>query len=325
MKNNLSRNLRLGLMVLLGTLSLIAALYLIGNKRNIFGNTFELKAVFADVNGLLPGNGVRLSGIDVGTVKEIQITSDTTIVVTMVIENKIRPFIRKNAIASIGTDGLMGNKIVNILGHKGNSPGVDDGDVLATREPVAMDEVTRTLSATNDNLKVITDNLRNITGKIESSNSLWSLLNDSTLSENLRNAIVSIRVTGQNSAIITGNLSGLINDVKNGKGTIGALITDTSLTGHLKQSIVSIQLVSDRMAVVSGDLGDITQQVKNGEGALGTIIMDTTFVGNLNQAVISAKQGAAGFDQNMEALKHSVFLRGYFRKQEAKKADTEKK
>src|SRR5690349_12707063 len=114
MAKEVSKNIRLGVFVLLGTILLIAALYLIGNNHNLFGNTFRISAEFYNVNGLMPGNNVRFSGIDVGTVESVEIVSDSSVRVVMVIEQDIRKYIRKNAVASIGTDGLMGNKLVNI-------------------------------------------------------------------------------------------------------------------------------------------------------------------------------------------------------------------
>ena len=85
-----------------------------GSKQNLFGSTFSISANFYNVNGLMQGNNVRYAGIDVGTVESITIINDTSVKVVMVIEKKIQPYIKKNALASIGTDGLMGNKLVNI-------------------------------------------------------------------------------------------------------------------------------------------------------------------------------------------------------------------
>lgn len=319
MEKSISRNIRLGIFVLSGTIFLIVALYMIGNKRNLFSNTFSIRANFADVNGLTAGNNVRLSGIDVGTVKSVDIANDTSVTVTMIIEEKYHSYIKENSIAAIGTDGLMGNKLVNINVFPGKFPLVKEGDLLQTQQPIETDKIIRTLSLTNDNVKLITDDLKRITQKIDNSNSLWALLSDSITADNLRKAIVSIRVTGENSAVVVGDLRVIAKDIRNGKGTIGALITDTVLSGKVKQSIVNVQMVSDKMAVVTGDIGTITSQVKSGQGTLGTLVMDTTFVGNLNQSILNLKSGTAKFDENMDALKGSFLLRGYFRKKEKEK------
>ena len=75
--------------MVLGTILFLAAIYFVGNKQNIFGNTMTLKAVFGNVNGLQKGNNVRYAGIDIGTVKQIEMVNDSTIVVEMLIEKKM--------------------------------------------------------------------------------------------------------------------------------------------------------------------------------------------------------------------------------------------
>ena len=106
----MSRNIRLGIFVIAGLLLLITGLYFIGNNRNMFGKTIKIYATFSQVNGLQPGNNVRFAGIDVGTVDEISILNDTTVMVRMTVDAELKNVIRKNSIATVGTDGLMGTR-----------------------------------------------------------------------------------------------------------------------------------------------------------------------------------------------------------------------
>jgi phospholipid/cholesterol/gamma-HCH transport system substrate-binding protein len=325
MAKETSKNIRLGLFVVVGTAFLIFALYLIGVKQNLFGSTFRLRAQFHNVNGLMPGNNVRFTGIDVGTVEEVEIINDSTVTVTMVIEDKVQIFIKKNATAIVGTDGLMGNKLVNINPSTEDSPSVEDGDLLKTRNPVGTDDMMRTLNVTNENVRGITEEMKQIVQKLNRPNTLWSILMDTVVAENVKQAIVNIKVTGERTAIITGDLSRIIKDVKSGKGTIGALLTDTAFSTQLHQSIVNIKLISDSLALVTGDLHYITSTVKSGKGTVGTLLMDTTFVTNLNKSMENIKNGTKGFDEDMEALKHNILLRNYFKKKEKEKAKATKK
>lgn len=321
MAKETTRNLRLGIFIIITTAFLIGALYLIGDKQNLFGNTFRLSAEFYNVNGLMQGNNVRFAGIDVGTVESVEIISDSSVKVVMVIEEKVKKFIKKNAVVSVSTDGLMGNKLVNINSMGNHTASVEDGDVLQSLRPIETDEMLRTLNATNENIQVISSNLKNITQKINSRNSLWSLLMDTVVAENVKNAIVNIKLTGSRTAIITGDLSAIVQDIKNGKGTVGALLTDTTISSKLEQTIVDIQVVSNEMAVVTGDLKNISKKIKSGEGAVGTLLMDTAFASNLNKSMKNINEGSAKFTDVMEGLKHSYFLRRYFRKQEKEKAE----
>ncbi len=316
MAQETSKNIRVGAFVLVGTVLLIFSLYLIGAKQNLFGSTFELKSQFKNVNGLMPGNNVRFTGIDVGTVKSVEIINDSTVDVTMIIEDKVQAFIKKNSTAMVGTDGLMGNKLINILTSNEASESVEDGDFLASKSPLGTDDMMRTLNITNENVKDITVDLKNIVHRLNNPNTLWSILMDTIVAENVKQAIVNIKVTGERTAIITGDLSRIVKHIKNGKGSIGALIADTSFAVKLNQSIVNIKLITDSLALVTGDMHYITSKVKKGEGGIGTVLMDTTFVNNLNESMKNIKSGTENFDENMEALKHNILLRNYFKKKE---------
>lgn len=321
MANQTSKNIRVGLFVLIGTAFLIFALYLIGAKQNLFGSTFRLKTQFKTVNGLMPGNNVRFTGIDVGTVESVEIINDTTVNVVMVIENKVKEFIKKNAKAAVGTDGLMGNKLVNISASNEVAPGVEDGDQLESVKALSTDEMLKTLSITNENIKDITTDLKTIASKLNSPNSVWNILMDTVVAENVKEAIVNIKITGARTALVAGDLSKIVGDIRAGKGSVGALITDPSIANGLKESIVNIQVLTDSLALVSGDLHTISSTVKSGKGAMGTIIMDTAFASQLNSSMKNINSASKGLDEDLEALKHNILLRKYFKN----KAKEEKK
>jgi phospholipid/cholesterol/gamma-HCH transport system substrate-binding protein len=316
MKTETSRNLRLGIFVIAGSVFLIWVLYMIGLKRSMFGSTFKISAPFYNVNGLMVGHNVRFAGIDVGTVANVDIVSDTSVNVTMLIEDNVKKFIKKNAVASIGTDGLMGNKLVNINSvFNEQTQNVEDGDTIKTLKAIETDEMVRTLNTTNENIKDITTDLKTIAHKINSRNTLWSLLQDTVVADNVKQTIVSIKLAGTKMAIISGDFQEISHNIKSGKGLMGALLTDTTLSGKLEHTIVKLSLAGDKLAVVTGDLGTLTGKINRGEGTLGMLVMDTTFVRDLKNAMKNVDGGAAGFKDNMEALKHNVFLRKYFKKQ----------
>lgn len=310
------RNVRLGMFVVIGTALLITALYMVGDKQNLFGSTFRISARFYNVDGLMAGNNVRFSGIDVGTVESVEIVNDSSVNAVMIIEDDIRPFIKKNALASVGTDGLMGNKLININSSKEASPSVEEGDVLQTMRPIETDEMVRTLNATNENMKAITSNLRTITDKINSENTLWSLLMDTVVADNVKAAIVNIKIASNSSAVLTGNLRSITDDIRNGKGSLGALITDTVLSGKINQVIVKLDRVSDTVAFITGDFSRISKGLDQGKGSLGMLLKDTSFVHNLNTSINNINKGTLLLNEDLEALRHSWPFKKYFKKKE---------
>ena len=314
MNEQTSKRARLGAFVLIATTCLILGLYYIGSKKNIFNSTILVSTSFNNVGGLMPGNNIRFNGINVGTVSKVYAISDTAIKVEFTIEENETKFISKNAIASIGTDGLLGNKLIEISPSGGVLEPVEEGSFLRSINPVQMDMAIRTLLKTNDNIKVITDNLKEVSQKFNSNNTLWRLLTDTSIAENVKNAIVNFKVTGENTAILTGDLRTIVQHIQSGKGTIGALLTDTALTKNLRQTVVNIKSITDSVAIISGNFKSISSNIVNGKGAVGTLVTDTTFVHNLNESMKNIKDGSAGFNDNMEALKHTWPFKKYFKK-----------
>ncbi len=213
--------IRLGIFVSISVALFIAAIYFIGQRQQLFGTTFRISGIFKDISGLQAGNNVRFSGINVGTVEDIEQITDTTVRVYMVIDGRTQKFIKNNAKAAIGSDGLMGNKIVIITPGSGIAKEIADNEVIQTAIPVNMDDI-----------------------------------------------FAKLKVTSDNAATMTGDLAAIMGTMRSGKGTIGMLL------------------------------------------------MDTVFSQNLTDALINIKQGAGGFQQNMEAAKHNFFLKGFFKKKD---------
>jgi len=321
MSKELARNMRLGFFVIAGLLLLISSLYMVGSKRNLFNSTIKVNVTFHNVNGLMEGNNVRFSGIDVGTVSKIEIASDTIIHVELMIDKSVAKFISSNSLASIGTDGLMGNKLVNILPSEEAGPGkpLEEGTTLGARKPIDMDEALRTLNKTNDNLQFITTDVKIITQRFSSKNTLWSILLDSNVAQNLKQSIMNINTTTKSTADFAQSLNSSMMDVKKGKGTLGKLLTDTSLATNITQAATNLNQSSKNAIVITNDLNTIVGDMKNGKGTVGSLLKDTTTVHNLNSAFTSLDKGAKGFNENMEALHSNIFFRKYFRKMDKEK------
>jgi phospholipid/cholesterol/gamma-HCH transport system substrate-binding protein len=323
MAKRIVNNIKLGLFVLAGLLFLVLLLYMIGKNQNLFGKTYRLKARFGNIQGLVVGNNVRFAGIQAGTVKKISIIDDTAIDVTMIIDIKMKNIIRKNAIASINTDGLVGNRVVNIVPARTPGPFAEEGDVLAARRAVATDDMLQTLYKTNMDVADIAAELKTTVQRINGSTALWSLFNDQSKPENLRAAVANIRSVTVKAGTLADNLNTIVMDVKNGKGSLGEILKDTALAKNLNEAVVKIKAVAgkaDDLALELNDLaGEIRQDVNRGNGAVNMLLKDTGVVLKLNASLDNIQKGTEGFNQSMEALKHNFLLRGYFRKQEKKK------
>ena len=185
---------KLGAFSLAALVIAVAAIYYIGKQKNKFGSVLHVYANFSSVSGLKAGSNVRLGGIDVGTVDAISLTTDTTVQVDMIIQKKVQKFIKKDAHASIGSEGLMGDKVVTITAGTPGQPMVTDGDSLRSIRPIETDAIMASLKTSADNAAIITGNLADISSRINSGKgALGKLLHDTTLSANISSTMRNLK------------------------------------------------------------------------------------------------------------------------------------
>lgn len=177
---------KLGMFVTIGLILFIGTIYFVGKQKNLFGSTFTLKSQFKTVTGLKVGNNVRFSGINVGTVSEILLLTDSAVVVKLVIQENVRRFIKADAKASIGSDGLMGDKVLTIApGTKSNSS-VKDNATIASIKAIEIEDIMKGVKTTVDNAAVITDQLAEFSFKINNGKgTLSKLLMDEKMGQKL--------------------------------------------------------------------------------------------------------------------------------------------
>lgn len=187
-------NIKLGLFVTLGILLLIGAVYYMGKQQNLFGSTFRLTGIFSNVSGLQVGNNVRFSGINVGTVENIEIISDSSVRVDLIIDEKVREFIKKDAKAVIGSEGLMGNRIVNITGGSSGLKQVQHNDIIQTVKPIDTEDIFKNLVITGENAAIITSELAKIMLSIsEGKSAIGKLFIDTVFAEHLEQTIENVK------------------------------------------------------------------------------------------------------------------------------------
>jgi phospholipid/cholesterol/gamma-HCH transport system substrate-binding protein len=176
----------------------IAAIYYIGKQKNKFGSVLRISAQFGSVSGLKIGSNVRFGGIDIGTVDDIELITDTTVQVDMIIQKGVQKFIKRDAKASIGSEGLMGDKVIIIAPGTPAQPIVTNGDSLSSRQPVEMDQILASLKTSADNAAIITTNLADISTRIsQGKGALGKLLHDTTLSSNISSTMRNLRSSSE--------------------------------------------------------------------------------------------------------------------------------
>ena len=264
-------SIRLGVFVLAGLGCVLAVLFLLGRKHNLFSHSLVIEADSRNVSGLLTGNNVRLGGITVGTVKKISILNDSTIRVAMSLTTDAQPFVRRNAVATVGTDGLVGNTIINLTAKPAPAPPVVASDRLRTTTPANIDAMLGTLDISNKNLVVITQRLRHMATKLDTS-AVWQLLNDRQLPANVRQSLGNVVATTAQLRQAAQNAVQLTNGVRRGRGPLGYLLTDQKFGGQLGHAARQLAGTSDTLAAT---LTGLKRQVQTGAGPIHTLLPDT--------------------------------------------------
>ena len=317
-------NAKLGILVISGILFLVFTLYMIGKNQNIFGASFTIISVVDDVNGLVPGNNVRFKGINVGTVKSIEVANDSLIHISLYVHKRMQPYIKKNAMTSINTDGLMGNKIIQIIPQAGDAATIEEGDMIYALEPLDTDKMLKRLEGTGEYLEITFMNLSEIAEKLNKSESFWSMLSDEGLKEDIKNTVKELRRAGANASQMAQAGREMILTFEQGDGIVKRAFTDTLMAESLTGAIDQILEVSQKMAVAMDDIQKIMEDIEAGEGTAGLILTDAEMRETLMNTMLNIEAGTDNFNQNMEALKSSFLLRRYFRKLEKEKMYEEK-
>lgn len=185
---------RLGLFVAGGLTLCVLAVFIIGKQKNLFNPVLKLTSTFHNVSGLQVGNNVRFSGINVGTVDNIVIINDSTVRIDMLIKQDVWRFIKPDCRVAIGSEGLIGDKLLVISQGSPDMPPVKAGQLLKSTEPIETEAIVASLHVTAANAEVITHQLAEIMIKINKGDgTLGRLIQDKTIAENLNQTIVNLK------------------------------------------------------------------------------------------------------------------------------------
>ncbi|RPI72767.1 MAG: MCE family protein [Ignavibacteriales bacterium] len=288
MKKNISSKIRLGIFITVGIAVFIAAIYFIGEKQQLFRSTFRLSGVFEDVAGLQSGNNVRLSGINVGTIENIVMISDTSVRVEILVDESIRKFIKKDAIAIIGSEGLMGNKILIINPGTGDKKIIENNDVIQTAPPINMDDILISLKSTMDNASDITSDLSTITNNIQSGKgTIGRLIMDKSWRENFDSTFTNFK-----------------------KGS-ARFVTLMDKENEVDGILLALKSTIENTSNITSDLSKITNSLQSGEGTIGRLLMNTSSAQNFDSTMVNLKEGSAELKLLLEKAQGSWLLGGF--------------
>ncbi|CAM3370194.1 MlaD family protein [Aequorivita lipolytica] len=313
-----SQNIKVGVFVVVGTILLIAALYFIGSKQQMFSKNIDIYATFTDVNGLTLGNNVRYSGINVGTVTGIEMKEVGKITIEMSVEEKSAHFIKKDAIASISSDGLVGSMVVNIEpGNEQKEATVVSGDFIQSYNGVSTADMMKTLNETNENIALLSADLLKITNQIvEGKGTLGALVSDSLMAKDITQSARELKKMTSGATEVISRINSIISKINYDESAAALLLSDTVSKNQIQKVFGNLERSSDNINEVTKSLDEYIKEIKSGKGTLNYVTQDEALVKNIDSTMINIKEASEKLNENMEALKHNFLFRGYFRKLE---------
>jgi phospholipid/cholesterol/gamma-HCH transport system substrate-binding protein len=193
----MGRLARVGAFILATLVILAIGVFLIGEKQFLFSSTYQLKARFKTVGGLNGGAEVRVGGIHKGTVAQIQLPtrSDGVVTVVMELQRSTQAVVKKDSVVSIETEGLVGDKYVEISFGSPNTASVENGDTLQGAPPLEIGDVVKKTNEVLEAAKGSLDELQAIGEKINNGQgTMGALINDKKMYREMSDATAQAKL-----------------------------------------------------------------------------------------------------------------------------------
>lgn len=315
------RSIIVGLFTFVGLIILVAGILVLGTQQNKFSKNLVVTTYFKDVKGLKVGNNVWFSGVKVGIIKEISFEDVEHVRVVLNIEEKSSKFIRKDVIATLDSDGLIGNAIISLIGGTETLPQIEDGDEVQSGVSGGMDAMLSTLQVNNENLVEITKNFAELSKNlVDGKGAVGAMLTDEQIATDLRTAVSSLNGTMEKANQAVDNLALLSTKLNNEQGLIHELTTDTAVFASFRESAAQLQGVTQTATALMSNLDQTTARLNDKDNAIGVLTNDPEAADEIRQILRNLNMGTEKLDENMEALQSNFLLRGFFKnkaKQEA--------
>lgn len=313
-----------GIFLFIGLVIFLLGVFTLGGQKKTFVKSFTLKVVFDDIQGLKVGNNVWFSGVKVGTIKKIQFYGTSQVQVVLSIEEEAHKYIHTDSKASIGSDGLIGNKIVVIDGGSPKFPFVEDGDVIAVNTTLSTDDIMKTLQVNNKNLVDITTDFKILArNMVEGKGTVGTLLTDQQLANDFKAIVKNLEATTASANRMANELNAFSHKLNTKGGLADDLLTDTAVFAKIQASVAELQKSAAAAAVMTENLNKASGKLNQSDNAAGLLLNDASTANQVKVIMKNLETSSKKLDENMEALQSNFLLRGFFKKK-AKEAEENK-
>jgi phospholipid/cholesterol/gamma-HCH transport system substrate-binding protein len=320
-----TRAFAVGVFIFVALVIFIIGVLTLGGQRKTFSDMITAKAIFKDINGLQEGSNVWYAGVKIGTVKKIKFTGSGQVEVTMGIEESSQQYIHRDVKAKVGTDGLIGNRIIVLTGGTPQAPVIADGAMVVADSALNMEEMMNTLQANNKNLLDITNDFKSVSQRLANGQgTIGKLLNDESIANSLEVTLATLKRTMGQTEELTNDISDYTAKLQQKGSLSNDLVTDTVIFSRLRSSVAQIETLSktanDVVNTLNTTTKNINQGLNNSSTPAGVLLNDSQTAESLKAVIKNLETSTQKLDENMEALQHNFLLRGFFKKK--KKAES---
>jgi phospholipid/cholesterol/gamma-HCH transport system substrate-binding protein len=299
-----SRAAVVGLFVLMAGLLFALGLFMIGDRRSLFARDFELYTEFSRVGGIEKGAIVRVAGADAGEVEEIRVPrspSEKFRVKLRVLED-LRGLVRTDSVASIQTDGLVGNKFIQIEAGTDAAPQAPDGSTIAGSDLYDFTDLLAQASRTLKDVTALVDEVR--TSVQTTLAGITATTDEATrIMQGLDRQMQGLLKQG---GTVVADLGVIVDGIRAGKGTAGKLVNDPELYDRANALIAEARGVIGKVDEAAEQAKQLTTEMRSNTGPVQGAIAD------LRKTLSGANEAMADLTENSEALKRNFFFRGFF-------------
>lgn len=315
-----------GIFLALGLVVFVVGILTLGGAQKTFSKSIHIRSTFDDVAGLKKGNNVWFSGVKVGTISDIHFTGPSQVDVRMSIDETSQQYIHRNAGVHIGSDGLIGNKIIVIDGGSPQAPVVQDGDVLQAEKLVSTDDVLKTLQQNNVNLLAITKDFKELSHKIlQGKGTVGALLADSAMGTQLQSTMRNLQITTQSAARMAAQLDRFSIKMNTKGGLADNLLTDTVTFNKIRASVTQLQQAVTSASTLTENLNQASKKLTTTDNVIGVLLNDPKGAEQVRTSLNNLQQSSVKLNDDLEAAQHNFFLKGFFKKRAKAKEDSLKK
>jgi phospholipid/cholesterol/gamma-HCH transport system substrate-binding protein len=293
-----------GAFVIIGVAVFAVGLFLIGNRRMLFEQNFEIYAQFSNISGLQNGALVRVAGMESGEVTQIEVPTGPTgqFRVRLRVREALRPLIRTDSVATIQNDGLVGNRFVQVQAGSAEAPPIEDSGTIRSEEPFDFADA---LNKLNDTIDLVTGLIEEVQGGVKEA---VTAVSETALEAQALIADVGVEIRDITTAAdhVAEDLQAITAGIREGRGTIGRLVNDDSIY------VSARNIASDAEKAVAS----LRQAAEEARGAVADFRGDggpmKGITGDLQQTITLARDAMHNLAENTEALKRNFFFRGFF-------------